>query len=375
MAHYNTVTGVIIMLITLSLCCTSIHGKNYKYSSSCYDSSVKTLTMKCGQNEMLRIARAFYGYSPAGRCSFSPGDCTFDEHHNYACVGRQNCAINMPGGLGRPVPKCKHPNPQSNYFQVEYECVPVEQTINICQVSEATAQSGYISSPSYPLNYNKPHQCQISIDLRTKQKVRLVIVDMNLHENDSGKGCTDYLYIRNELRSVTVCGQRGSEELFDSSGKIDIQFAAEAGGDNKGFWLYYEAYPQIDETTTTTTTVKTTTLKNLIEKLTEKTSVENPIKETEVKIEHEESQGSSTLTQRQQTETSQTTDEVPFAAIVGGVIGSLCFILTVLLILLVLQRLKEKRDLEKKKHLPFLDVRNQAFQSNSELCPQDSNYC
>lgn len=116
----------------------------------------------------------------------------------------------------------------------------MEQTINICEVSEVTAQSGYISSPSYPLNYNKPYQCQISIDLRTKQKIRLVIVDMNLHENESGKGCTDYLYIRNELRSVTVCGQRGSEELFDSSGKIDIRFAAEAGGDNKGFWLYYE---------------------------------------------------------------------------------------------------------------------------------------
>lgn len=125
-------------------------------------------------------------------------------------------------------------------FIFVYFTLTVEQTINICEVSEVTAQSGYISSPSYPLNYNKPYQCQISIDLRTKQKIRLVIVDMNLHENESGKGCTDYLYIRNELRSVTVCGQRGSEELFDSSGKIDIRFAAEAGGDNKGFWLYYE---------------------------------------------------------------------------------------------------------------------------------------
>lgn len=90
-------------------------------ASACFNKATK-IDIQCPQRTMLRIHRVFFGYSPENHCSYSPGDCTYTEHENYPCVGKERCSINLPsGGFGRKIPSCKQ---ESNYFQVDYECVP-----------------------------------------------------------------------------------------------------------------------------------------------------------------------------------------------------------------------------------------------------------
>lgn len=74
---------------------------------------------------MVRIVKTFYGYSAQGTCRFQEGDCTLKEQQSYGCVGHPACSLPLKwveqGGV--MLPACRQ---RSNYFQVEYQCVPSE---------------------------------------------------------------------------------------------------------------------------------------------------------------------------------------------------------------------------------------------------------
>lgn len=239
-----------ILLMTLSSC----SGESI---SACFNTTQKSLHINCGTGYMLRIRKAFYGYSYSRQCSFSPGDCTQLEHEAYPCIGRDYCSINLPSGnYGRKIPVC---NEYSTYFQVEYTCEQVIKTTDVCTSTVLESQSGYIATPRYPSNYPNNQDCLIQIRVNPSQKINLTIMDMDLEINGT-YGCHDWMYAFDQFLSVTLCGRRGNERLNSlQSNEISIKFQSDKMGTKKGFWLYYEAYPPLPPTTTTTTPKPTPT--------------------------------------------------------------------------------------------------------------------
>ncbi|KAK3097321.1 hypothetical protein FSP39_008614 [Pinctada imbricata] len=298
---------------------------------------------------MLRIRRSFYGYSQNGRCSYTPGDCTYTEHENYPCVGRQSCSINLPsGGVGRNIPSCNAS--ESNYFQVDYECIPVSDTHDICNIhGTIRSQSGYLATPNYPNNYPSNKACSVDIRVEEHQTINLMILDMDLESNMSVQ-CLDWMYTMDGKRSVTLCGRRGNEPIRMLSNTLLLKFVANGIENHKGFWIYFEATPPLTtippSTTTTSTTTKATTRHTKTTKST--TSV-----------------GEIPITRKTQNIGIIDDDQLPFAAIVGGVIGSLSFILIVLLILLAVKYWKERRRQNSKNR--FIEVQNPAYRNSNEF--------
>ena len=102
--------------------------------TACYDGSNKTIDINCGAGSMVRIVTTFYGYSQHGQCSYTEGDCTLKEQQSYGCVGHSACSLPLQwveqGGV--MLPACHQ---RSNYFQVEYQCVPSEYccSMGLCE--------------------------------------------------------------------------------------------------------------------------------------------------------------------------------------------------------------------------------------------------
>lgn len=320
-------------------------------ASACFNKATK-IDIQCPERTMLRIHRVFFGYSPDNHCSYSPGDCTYTEHENYPCVGKERCSINLPsGGFGRKIPSCKQ---ESNYFQVDYECVPAYMTRSICNVEDLRDQSGYLASPGYPNNYPANLDCAARIRVNPNQLVKLFVIDMDLETNVSIE-CTDYLYARDETRSVTLCARRANEPIPIQWGELFIQLVSNGIENHKGFWMYYEADPPLPKPTTPS--VQRTTPDTQREGQAWEES-ENPLPMTR------------TDTLKMQTKESK----LPFVAIIGGVIGTLSFILIVLLVLLGLKWLKERRRRMDKNR--FIEVQNPAYRNSTEFrnVPNDNFY-
>lgn len=308
------------------------------------------LSINCGTGYMLRITKAFYGYSSSGVCHFTPGDCTQGEHESYPCTGRDTCSINLPSGnYGQKLINC---DKYSTYFQVEYSCEPVVQTVDICRTNTLTAQRGFISSPRFPSNYPDNLDCLTTIRVDPSQNINLTIIDMDLEINGT-YGCHDWLYAYNQYRSVTLCGRRTNEKLTTlQSNEISIRFQSDGQENKKGFWVYYEAYPPLPVTAAPPKPV-TRVLDRTVE-------TNAPIKTTTIPS------PSGADKQTNDNNTTESKQKLPFVAIVAGVIGSLTFILIVLLILLVYRWWHDKRSYHhKSQHVEYLDARNPAFRSST----------
>lgn len=336
-----------VFLATISTCA----GESV---SACFNNTQKSLHINCGSGYMLRITKAFYGYSYRGSCSFSPGDCTQLELEAYPCIGRDTCSINLPSGnYGQKIPSC---DKYSTYFQVDYSCEPVILSRDICQSPLLTSQSGYLATPRYPSNYRNNKDCLTVIRVHKSQKINLTIIDMDLEINGT-YGCHDWLYAFDQFRSVTLCGRRGNEKLNSlQSNEISIRFQSNRQRNKKGFWLYYEAYPPLPPTTTSSTPKPTPAPRTTPTQQRSQSQKENSIGVTNPVTKH--------------TQTINTTSEekLPFAAIVGGVIGTLTFILIILLILLAMKWWREKKHTVYKrspKDVEYLDAKNPAFRSSS----------
>uniref|UniRef100_K1R4I8 Cubilin n=2 Tax=Magallana gigas TaxID=29159 RepID=K1R4I8_MAGGI len=367
-------------------------------ASACFNKATK-IDIQCPERTMLRIHRVFFGYSPDNHCSYSPGDCTYTEHENYPCVGKERCSINLPsGGFGRKIPSCKQ---ESNYFQVDYECVPVAikqlsqfpsilvtrvphlslqlhlqrpsikhgrhtatdvpkatnstyMTRSICNVEDLRDQSGYLASPGYPNNYPANLDCAARIRVNPNQSVKLFVIDMDLETNVSIE-CTDYLYARDETRSVTLCARRANEPIPIQWGELFIQLVSNGIENHKGFWMYYEADPPLPKPTTPS-----------VQRTTPDTQREGQA--------WEESEDPLPMTRTDTLKMQTKESKLPFVAIIGGVIGTLSFILIVLLVLLGLKWLKERRRRMDKNR--FIEVQNPAYRNSTEFrnVPNDNFY-
>ena len=83
------------------------------------------MSMTCDPGHMVRVVQVRYGYTAdAADCHQTKDDCvmTLPEPERYACIGRQQCDINLPsGGKGRYLPRCYH---FSTRMEIRYQCIP-----------------------------------------------------------------------------------------------------------------------------------------------------------------------------------------------------------------------------------------------------------
>lgn len=319
-----------------------------EFVSACFNNTQKTLQITCGSGKMLQITKAFYGFSNSGQCSFTPNDCTTAEHEAYPCTGQNTCSINLPSGrYGQKIPEC---NKYSSYFQVEYECEPVILTSDICRTQLLTAQRGFIATPRYPSNYRSNTDCLTRIRVHKSQNINLTIIDMDLEINGTYT-CEDWMDAYSTTRSVTLCGRRTNEKLTTlESNEISIRFQSDNKGEQKGFWVYYEAYPPLPTT--------------------EPPKTDPPTEPAKTPQQQNQDSGTTDPTSQvaKSTSSSQSSEKLPFVAIVAGVIGTLTFVLIVLLVLLALKWWREKKQTSYKrnaKDIEYMDARNPAFRSST----------
>ncbi|WAR07340.1 CUBN-like protein [Mya arenaria] len=337
-----------ILILTLIQGLGCVTGESV---SACFRDNEKALQISCGSGYMVRITGTFYGYSYTNTCSFRPGDCTQAKHTTYPCTGYDSCTISLPtAGVGKRLTECDN---YSTYFQVEYTCEPVTQTTDICRQTTLTSQRGYISTPHYPGNYRDNTGCETNIKVDPSQQINLTVIDMDLEINGT-YGCHDWMYAYNQHRSVTLCGRRSNEKLVTlQSNEITITFQSDVRTNKKGFWIYYEAWPPLVVTRPPTMRPMTHVPSHSPD---ETTSTPGPV------------QGISSSTASQNHTPAAKKEKLPFVAIVSGVIGTLTFILIVLLVILVYRWLQDKRDAAYKHKAPdieYLDARNPAYRSST----------
>uniref|UniRef100_A0A0B7A019 CUB domain-containing protein n=1 Tax=Arion vulgaris TaxID=1028688 RepID=A0A0B7A019_9EUPU len=364
-----------ILLLIVTFIWKSVLGNTM---SACFSAN-KSLDIDCGDGHMVQITKTFYGYSPTGQCQLvaeeAGAGCTTDDQAHYPCVGQRLCSINLPTGqFGVNVPACSQ---RSNYFQVEYTCVLAISVSNICQNNQLTAQSGYIMTPRYPANYNTQGDCATTIVVHPTQKLDLYIIDMDL-EARGKKDCADLLYFNDKLRSITLCGQRTNTSYNMHSNYLHIELRSSGAGLSKGFWLYYEAVPPLPTSLLPPVTVEKSTSTKPVE--------QNGQTDENSELTENANKGSdsiimTTLSYKDSKSTvplyrNVSRQQLPFAAIAGGVIGTLSIILFILLILLFIKWYKERKYYKAEK---ILEIRNPAFRSSSDFqeIPQPNNgfYC
>ncbi|KAK2162770.1 hypothetical protein LSH36_92g06017 [Paralvinella palmiformis] len=216
--------------------------------SACFNQMKKTLQMSCSEGHMVKVNRMLEGFSEQGSCHYTEGDCTYEVKHTIIpCIGRQQCAINLPSGnTGAIMHTC---GTHSTYIQVEYTCVPVDSSTDICDRRQLTAQSGYIMTPRYPTNYPDNRNCTLTINLPDKrQKLALYAIDLMLEANSGNAGCDDLLYMYDGFRSYTTCGPDARKQLMVTMGnRLQLTFESNSQNRQKGFWLYYEAFPYLNK--------------------------------------------------------------------------------------------------------------------------------
>lgn len=357
----NPTLFIVLLVSLLTSLFTHVTGD---VLTACYDGSNKTIDINCGSGAMVRILKTFYGFSSRGDCGFTEGDCTLiEQQQSFDCVGQSTCGVPLKwveqGGV--MLPSCQK---RSNYFQVEYQCVPKSEMHDICQDTRLTAQSGHIVTPLYPQPYYQKLNCNTTIVVGPSQRLRLNIITMELTAR--GKtDCADWLYFNDKFHSLTLCGLRSNIWYDMHSNFLHIELQSTSATRSRGFWLYYEAFPPLPTTEAPPAPVTTesvgsrgsrlmTTLTNM------ETHVETPEEPTPIPI------------YRGKEEKPQGTKSLPFAAIAGGVIGTLSLVLIILLMLLLVKWLKERRYFKDDK---FLEIRNPAFRSSGDFNETNNYYC
>ncbi|KAK3773307.1 hypothetical protein RRG08_023194 [Elysia crispata] len=381
MERKQLITGSFLLLIA-----SCIHLTSGLTQSACFSSSSKTLALDCGPGHLLHITRAFYGFSPTGKCRLMEGEetqgCTLDDRERYGCIGQRDCSINLPTGqFGVNVPECGQ---RSNYYQVEYNCVRADTVYDICRDNRLTAQSGYITTPGYPNNYHKQGKCNMTITVNSNQKIRLLIIDLQLQARGH-TDCADFLYFNDKLRSITLCDTRTNHSYNWHTNYLHLELQSTSRGGSKGFWLYYEAYPPLstsidapetndkDDTSSNRDNNNRDDQKNTPiwgvqhpdDTRGGKTPRDNRGHESDSNGESTETKGGnpgSTVPLFRDDKNSG--KKLPFAAIAGGVIGTLSLILLVLLLLLFIKWCKERRYHKAEK---ILEIRNPAFRSSNDF--------
>ncbi|XP_074660860.1 uncharacterized protein LOC141913275 [Tubulanus polymorphus] len=313
------------LLVTIGIFAQALHlaATEIRYASQCFNKSSQ-LIFRCGEGQMIRIHKLFYGYNPSGHCMFNAEDCVAPDNQHYPCSGKQSCEINLStSNTGNYLDPCKQ---YATYYLVSYECIEASQVIDICSAQILTSQRGYISTPNYPLNYhNKAMNCTLTVRMPHKQqKMQIDVIDLNLLPLSPNGTCSDKLYIKTVLWSTTICGPQHNSKLKQYSVEdTQFHFQTTGIGTHKGFLLYFEATPYIEPEIIPT--------KRTSQRRQTTTSTAAP----------SNSVMTINTTEKPRPVPANNKQPIQAAAIIGGVIGTLLLLLIVLVILLIVKRRKE----------------------------------
>ncbi|CAL1548862.1 unnamed protein product [Lymnaea stagnalis] len=232
-------------------------------------------------------------------------------------------------------------------------------------------------TPRYPANYANQGECFTNILVQPSQKLTLHIIEMSL-EDKGRTDCADLLYFNDNLRSITLCGQRTNNSYSMLSNFLHIELQSSSGGRSKGFWLYYEGKGLM-------TLGLNCTRRGRVQLFTVEVT-QNEDSDGKNSRDYNKDKGANSImmsTLKYQSKSTvplyrdskSSTKQLPFAAIAGGVIGTLSLILAFLLLLLFIKWCKERKYYKAEK---ILEIKNPAFRSSNDFHETQSNsgyYC
>jgi len=267
----------VLLLMVIAMAAASTALELYK-ASQCFKSrGIPKVAFNCPPHHMIKIHRAFHGISDRERtpeeaeeqcpavseggamanCTQCEGDC-IDDSMNLVydwstCMGNTSCIRTV---MQSYMPACPGRDKFSDYLQVEYQCVPRVDVINICQKVEKTLQEGYIFSPNYPHNYPTNQDCMCRIYTDWSSRVRLSMYDLLL-ETKNGRCRADWLMLRQKEQKHRHCGaiMTGTKNITSDSNTLEIQFHSDENDNRtqnfqyftrslKGFWVYFSSVPR-----------------------------------------------------------------------------------------------------------------------------------
>jgi len=267
-----------VVLLIVGLSCVLVHSQEMFKASQCFKSrGIPKVAFDCPAGHMIKIHRAFHGISnnrteqemanqcPAysadvpgsSKCTQCSGDC-IDDSMNLVydwstCMGNTTCVRTV---MQSYMPSCPGRDKFSDYLQVEYQCVPRDDVIDICSQVEKTLEEGYLFSPNYPNNYPTNEDCLCRIYTEWNSKIHISLYDLLL-ETKEGRCRADWLMLRQKDQKHRHCGaiMTGTKNITSDSNSLEIQFHTDDNDNRtqnfqyftrslKGFWLYFTAQPR-----------------------------------------------------------------------------------------------------------------------------------
>ncbi|CAF1009657.1 unnamed protein product [Adineta steineri] len=159
-----------------SLVCTQFGYLTQNYCLDEIESS--TLSLKCPNNQLIKLGRVIYGYSWSNECSYNDKDCTMDvPREDIICSSIRNCTVHV---VEYPLILQDCWNLAASYVQAEYECITEYSLQNICQSQDITLSHGFLSTPNYPNGFLSNLNCLCTLYTSSSHSIVLEIIDFHL---------------------------------------------------------------------------------------------------------------------------------------------------------------------------------------------------
>lgn len=197
----------IFIILSIILLIDHASGQNVIEPAPIEQCSKTTATVRCPSNTTIVVKRAFHGISKSANCYYTEGDCTSDFTQTTTCTTDQSTCLIL--GSATYLQQCSG---TSNYFRVEYDCVPISMNdltkeYVMCQdSSEITSTNGIIRSLGYPSPNITRVECIRSINIPSDKSLNVWLSDINMR---NAIGCpNDYVIVTDSLETVRTCSPR-----------------------------------------------------------------------------------------------------------------------------------------------------------------------
>lgn len=200
--------------------------------SVCLSEKPRSMSINCPSNKITRILKAYYGYSWSGDCHFIEKDCIVDvPNEDLSCLG-EGCSVKI---IDSPIILQECWNLMASYIQIDYECIPVEELQNMCNIQESEKSVGYIVTPNYPSYLDMDLSCPCTLSAPKGNKIAVEVLDFRL-PSCSQAGLTLWSDSSTYTHCLSISGGvlPGSE-----SQNISMRLHSEARRLNAGFLLKY----------------------------------------------------------------------------------------------------------------------------------------
>ncbi|KAL5004432.1 hypothetical protein ScPMuIL_017888 [Solemya velum] len=180
-------------------------------------------------------------------CVYDPGDCGIRHTKNFyrhytKCTAQEKCELQSAWDI----PDCANNSifmDKTNYMQMEYNCVPNAQIIDVCSNGVVSGQAVYLKNPNYPDRALTKSEdgCRCSVEVSCDTKLVVTALDIRL-ESTAGF-CRQSLKIKELLSrsGVISCSNNNMfvvEEIYRSSSHfVTLELDNQLQGTDGYFWI------------------------------------------------------------------------------------------------------------------------------------------